>query len=50
MGSFAEYSAVSVVLLGILALKVVPFLVELPCEVGMCFHPILIGYLLPVVH
>ena len=49
MGSFAEDSAYSVVLLGLLALEFLPLLVELPCEVGVCYPPQLIGCLLPVV-
>ena len=49
MGSFAEYSAAFIVLLGLLALEFEIFLVELPYEVGMCFPPRLIGCLLPVV-
>ena len=47
MGSFAEDSAAFIVLLGLLALKFVPFLVELTYEVGMCCPPQLIGCLLP---
>ena len=47
--SFTEDSAAFIVLLGLLALEFAPFLVELPCEVGMCCPPQLIGCLLPVV-
>ena len=49
VGSFAEYSAAFIVLMGLLTFKFSPFLFELPCEVGMCLPPQLIGCLLPVV-
>ena len=39
VGSFAEDSAAFIVLLLLPALKFAPFLVELPCKVGMCFPP-----------
>ena len=47
--SLAEHGAALVVFLCIIALKFVPFLVQLPCEVGLCCPPRLVGGLFLVV-
>ena len=49
VGSIAEDSDTFIIILGLLALKFAPLLVELPCEVGVCCPPLLIVCLLPFV-